>query len=249
MFAIDKKRLWLLGTGGSALVAGVGTWLFLHHLEASYQDAGEWVSVWVASRYVPRGTALRPAFFRPARVPKAYVEPGALRDFEVLESSPGRPRFRNALSLPPGTQLVQQHLLPIAQGDTLAQIIPDNQAAVSFSVDAMRGLGGNLQPGDLIDILHTSKARELDTTPRSTGVLFQAVPVIAVGKKWASPGRSEPETSKELDEKLLNEEESTVLTVLLNPLAAVRLAQARENDILSVVLRAVGDERIMDNVP
>jgi pilus assembly protein CpaB len=261
VFAIDKSPLippffkggrggiFLLACG-SAILAGLLGWLFLHHLEWTYQEAGETVPVLVASRYVPRGTPLRPAYFQRRQIPKSYVEPGALMNYAVLESSPGRPLFRSPFSIPEGTQLVQRELVPLTEGAGLSQTIPDNQVAVSFGVDHVRGLGGNLQPGDLIDVLHTPRGGGLDPKPRPTTPLLQAVPVIAVGKKWISPGQETMSASRQKEERAEKEDEETsVLTVLLNPLAAVRLAEARENETLSVILRARGNDRIQEDLP
>lgn len=250
MFAIDNKRLWLPIAGVAAVLAGVIVWLFLHHLEWAYQEAGEMVPVLVASHYMPRGSPLDPALFQVTRIPKAFVEPGALSNFNVLESSPGHPHFRSLLPVPEGTQLVQRELVPISQLEALSQEIPENQVAISFGVDHVHGLGGNIQPGDLIDILHIAKGKEMSPEPRETSSLFQAVPVIAVGKKWAAPSRSNVESEKTRDERSnTDEEEITILTVLLNPLAAIRLADARENEVLSVMLRAPGDTRVLENLP
>jgi len=220
-----KKRLWLTVTAGSAVLMGVLAWLFLRHLEISAQEAGEAVPVLVASRYIPRGAALRPALFQAVAVPKAYAEPGAVQSFEVLESSPGRPRFRSLLPIPQGARLAQRELGFLDKSDSLSQVIPERLAAVSFGVDDTRGLGGNLQPGDLIDVLRTPKGRDMDPAPRPTLLLFQAVPVIAVGKKWTPLGASDVPQDKSPGEPPREQEETTVLSVLLNPLAAVRLAE------------------------
>ncbi len=250
MSVTDKKRFWLPAAAGTAVLTGLVIWFFLHHLEGSYQEAGETVPVLVAKRYIPRGSPIDPAFFQITRIPKAYVEPGAVSQFDVLVSSPGHPRFRSLLSIPEGSQLTQRDLAPIARGEALSQVIPENHVAVSFGLDAVRGLGGNIQPGDLIDVLHTPKGKEMDMKRLPTSALYQAVPVIAVGKKWNSPSQRDAHGDKETDMKPDKDDpEITVLTVLLNPLAAVKLAEARENEILSVTLRAPGDSRNWETPP
>jgi len=248
--AIDKKHLQVKIALGAAVLAGGVVWFFLHHLETTYQDAGETIPVLVASRYIPGSSVLQPGVFQKTSIPKAFVEPGALSHFEILESSSGRARFRSLLPIPEGAQLVQRDIISVTQEDALSQIIPDDQVAVSFGVDSVRGLGGNLEPGDLIDILHTAKAKGPEAAPQATGLLYQAVPVIAVGKKWAAPNRVTAPDEKNREEKPEKEDaENTVLTVRLNLLAAVRLAQARENETLSVILRAPGNTRVLDGLP
>src|SRR5258706_7381425 len=92
---------------GSALVAGLLGWLFLHHLENTFQEGSESASVLVANRYIVPGTPLTPALFTSAVVAKAYIQPTAITDFSVMESSPGHPRYRNSVPLLEVSQLLQ----------------------------------------------------------------------------------------------------------------------------------------------
>ena len=171
--------------------------------------------------------------------------PGSLSGFDVLVSS-GRPRYRALLPIPEGTQVVAQQLTEIDQQNTLSAWIPENAVAVSFAVNATRGVGGNVQPGDLIDVLHTPRSDESHPASGATTVLFQALPVMAVGKRWW--GSDTPEKKDPLD-AAEGDDAPAVLTVALNPLGATRLAQARENETLSVILRAPGNEQRLEGVP
>ncbi len=253
MFAIAKKPNELAIATSAGMLAALAGWIYLHHLEGSFQEAGESAQVLVTSRYIPKGAVMRADLVQTAVLPKAYIQSGALSSFVVFESSPGHPRFRTAIPLLAGNQVLQSTLAPLSSGQGLSQEIPDDHVAVSFSVDNAHGVGGNIRPGDLINILHTAKDDSMKQTEhpeRKTATLFQAVPVIAVGKKWKLE-ESEPadEKEKESKESSENEGEQTVLTVLLNPLTAVQLAKARENETLSVVLRGQGDNRIWENLP
>ena len=245
MFAIDKKERLIAVAVGSALLAGVLGWVYLRHLENTFQEGSETVPVLVANRYITPGTPLTPVLFSLMAIPKVYAQPTALSEFAVLVSS-GRARFRNNVPLMEGTQLVQTGISPLYAEDGLSQIIPDNHVAVSFGIDAVRGLSGNIRPGDLINILHTPKPSQIPNPKETTEILFQAVPVLAVGKKMAIPGhgpRSTDKAAKEPAEE--GPEEITVISVSLNPLAAVRLAHAREREVLSVALRPQGDDRVI----
>ncbi len=253
MFAIDKKERMIALAGVSAVLAGLFGWLFLRHLENTYQEGSETVSVLVANRFLVPGTALTPELFASATVPKVYMQPLAITDFAVLESSPGHPRFRNSVALPEGSQLAQTSISPLFAEDGLSQIIPDGHVAVSFGVDNVRGLSGNIRPGDLINILHTPKAPlVLTVNPPVTSTLFQAVPVLAVGKKLAMADHPMASAGEKLSKDSSAEDthdELTVITVSLNPVAAIRLAQIRENEALSVVLRPQGDNRVVEGLP
>src|SRR5689334_10369211 len=127
--------------GSCALLAGLTIWIFLRHLENAYSTTEDLAPVLVAKRFIPRGTPLRALYFRSAQFPKNAIEPDAVPNFDLLESS-GRPRFRTPLSIPQNAQLVQRELQSLTQGESLTQLLEENQTAVSFSIDATRGLGG-----------------------------------------------------------------------------------------------------------
>jgi Flp pilus assembly protein CpaB len=253
VFAIDKKEKMIALAAGSAILAGLLGWLFLRHLENTFQDGSQAISILVANRFLVPGTTLTPELFSSVTIPKAYAQPLVVADFAVLESSPGHPRFRNSIALPEGSQLVQTCMSPLFSEDGLSQIIPDGFMAVSFGVDNVRGLSGNIRPGDLINILHTPKVSPIPSANMpATGTLFQAVPVLAVGKKLAIADHPMASAVDKLPKDSSSEDvrdETTVITVSLNPLAAVRLAQIRENEALSVVLRPQGDNRIVEGIP
>jgi Flp pilus assembly protein CpaB len=253
VFAIDKKERMMALAVVAAVLAGILGWTFLHHLENTFQEGSETISVLVANRYMVAGTALRPAFFTSVLMPKAYVQPAAVTDFSVLESSPGHPRFRNSIPLMEGSQLVQPSITLLYSQEGLSQLIPEGDVAVSFGVDNVRGMSGNIRPGDLVNILHTPKtAPTAIAHPPTTNTLFQAVHVVAVGKKLTitTEASAVAELEKSVKEPVPEEtaESITVITVALNPLAAVRLSEARENEILSVVLRPQGDDRIVEGL-
>ncbi|WP_206744778.1 hypothetical protein, partial [Brachyspira hyodysenteriae] len=76
----------------------------------------------------------------------------------------------------------------------------------------------------------------------NTKLLFPALPVLGVNKLRLgapAPVSSEEPAMVRLSEDMDNSQ--TVLTVLVNPVEAQVLIEAREKGILSVALRAFGD--------
>ena len=82
----------------AAILATVIGWAYVHRLEDSFVEGGETVPVLVAAKYLPRGSALKPAHFQTASVPRVYIQPGAVSSFDVLLTS-GNPRFRAGVSM------------------------------------------------------------------------------------------------------------------------------------------------------
>jgi Flp pilus assembly protein CpaB len=242
----NSKRFTILAIA-LALAGAVVVWIFCSVMQNSYQDDSELVAVLRAPRYLPAGTAVQPEDFVQVQLPRKFIEPDAISEFTTLLSS-GTSLFRTRIAIPSDAQLVLRDLLPTSQADSLSQVIPEDQVAVSFGVDGVRGLAGNVRIGDVIDILQTSKPQRSGEKP-TTRLLFQAVRVVAVGTQWR-----EKMGTKQLpgEQSLSSEPESDtpiILTVLLNPLTAVRMAEARESDILSAILRSPGDMRTLPVTP
>jgi pilus assembly protein CpaB len=237
VFAIDKltrlsQRSLLTIAFALAVIGGLALWSFLIQLDPSYREKSGTASVLVANRYIPRDTPLQAEFFETHSIPKAYLTPGAVTAYSVLISS-GHVQFRSTTSIPEGLQLSSRDIRPLNQPNALSTVLGDNRVAVSFGVDPVRGVGGLIQPGDFIDILFSAASPHNGVTP-TTHLLFPAVPVIAIGSRWQNSNDAKPVEQAD-------ESQTIVITVRLNQLAAVRLAQARENGILSVVLRSPND--------
>jgi pilus assembly protein CpaB len=159
------------------------------------------------------------------QVPRAFIQPGALKSPEEAEG-------QVALApISPGEQVMANKLT--TTGVALALAVPPGKRAVTVAVDQSSGVSGLLKPGDLVDILVTV---EEGAQPR-TFVLMQVVPVLAVGHNFSSRPAGE---EKERESVFGKADEGTV-TVAAMPYEAEQLAHLEQVGRLKLVLRAPGD--------
>jgi Flp pilus assembly protein CpaB len=157
-----------------------------------------------------------------------------------LADESGLPLFMTTVAVPAGQPLTRTLLTDLGKSHGMASLLGVGKVAVSFAVDPIRGVGGWIQPGDQIAIFDTPRISALMKTPaKTTRLLFPCVKVLAVDHKRLGAVSG----SEKLLETLSDPGgSSTVLTVLLNPVEAARLIEAREEEHLSVILRPLGDD-------
>jgi pilus assembly protein CpaB len=205
------------------------------------------LAVVVANRYIGAFTPVMRNQVTIRNFPKSYIPPGALHAVADLVGDNGLPIFASAVAIPEGQPITRSLLNELGKSHGMASILGPGKVAVAFAVDPVRGVGGWVQPGDTIAIfngIHENKPTK--QWMRSSQMLFSSVRVLAVDHKRvgnASPNAEASECGNDADTG------GNVLTVLMNPLEASRLVEARENGHLSIVLRALGDDVPWDVMP
>jgi pilus assembly protein CpaB len=112
--------------------------------------------------------------------------------------------------------------------------IPMGMRAISIKTDDANDLGGFLFPGAKVDILAAVKSGA-NSIARSV-VIVQNVAVLATGKQMTPDPEGKPSTV-------------SIVTVLVTPDQAQKVALAQQESSLYVSLRNGGDEEILTNKP
>jgi len=172
--------------------------------------------------------------------PKGLVLAGSLHSPTELTTENGAPAFSTLVALPVGQPLTRSILADVGKNHGLASLLKTGQVAVSFAVDPVRGVGGWVQPGDIIAIFETTREENLKQSLKKTRLLFSSVPVLAVDKRRIGL-KSEESNSSDASAQPQDVEGGGVLTVVLNPVEASKLVEAREHGRLSILLRPLGD--------
>jgi pilus assembly protein CpaB len=112
--------------------------------------------------------------------------------------------------------------------------IPAGFRAFSVRTSEVNDLGGFLYPGVKVDILVAIKGS--DKSPSRSLSLVQNVPVLATGKQMSPDPSGKPTTVN-------------VITILVTPDQAQKIALAQEEGSLYFSLRNGGDEEVRDEKP
>lgn len=208
------------------LLAAVFAFFWFSGKERALEEMSAPSPALVAARYVPSGTRIEKDMVEVKQVPRAFIQPGALKSFEEAEG-------QVALApLAPGEQVLANKLT--VTGVALALAVPPGKRAVTLAVDPAGGVAGLLKPGDLVDVLATVE----DGNTFKTAVLVQAAPVLAVGRNFsAQPVKS--------DGALFGDSQADTVTIAASLFESQQLTHIEQTGRIKLVLRGPGDrERI-----
>ncbi len=214
-----------IGSLGAALL-----WVYMVRYEREARG-GEPVLVLVARQDLPVGSTLQEGAFAAQPIPEAYVDGRHILAVE-RERVLGI-RLRNALKA--GERILWTDLATSSGNDRgLAALVRSGYRAFTMQVDQASTLAGLLQPGDRVDVLHTTERAGRPVTL----TLLQNVLVLAIGRRTASLEGAHDEVAS-----------AEEVTVSVTPEQAQLLAEAQNMGMLRLVMRAPDDIGIVEGMP
>jgi pilus assembly protein CpaB len=208
------------------------------------------VPVVVATQDIAAGTRLTDSMVGVKEIP----EPDKLAT--AFGSTEGVVNQVTKVPLVAGEQVIPTKLttgpgVPIsADGELpLAYTIDQGHRAVSVGVSSLIGAGGNIRPGDFVDVVLIVELKPQDASPETQGTsdqlaatILQNVKVLAVDQSITNPNAdtTDPNAGKDADEG------ATTLTVQVSPtqgevLSMAEVCGSNHGGRISVSLRAPGD--------
>ena len=161
-----------------------------------------------------------------------------------------------------GEQVIQSKLtnsgITIAPGEDppLSYTIDLGMRAVSAEISSLIGAGGNIRPGDFVDVILIVEVKPEGASPENQGTsnqisstILQNVKVLAVGQEITNPNS---EASSNSDDAKSADETATSVTIMVTPTQGEVLAMSdvcgdNHGGRLSLSLRAPGDTAKLSN--
>jgi pilus assembly protein CpaB len=172
----------------------------------------------VAARALPLGTLVGPADLKLVSWPAASVVPGAFRSTDAVVN---RGLVASVAENEPVTAV---KLAPAGAGGGLSPTIPNGMRAISIRVNEVVGVAGFVQPGAHVDVVAVVRG---DTDSTVSRVFLTDLRVLAAGTR-TDQVRATPNTPAA---------PATVVTLLVSPSDAERLALASAEGSVTLVLR------------
>ena len=148
---MSAKRSLQLSVAAGLLAAALA-YLWFARKERALDDLTTPAPALVASRHIPSGARLDETLVEVKRIPRAFIQPGALR-------SPDEAAGQLALApIAQGEQILANKLTP--RGVALALSVPPGKRAVTLAVDQAACVAGLLKPGDLVVFMGAGDIRE-----------------------------------------------------------------------------------------
>ncbi len=202
-------------------------------LTAQYRNP---VEVIIAAKDLTPDAPIAADDLKSTQVPEQFVQPYAVQaPTELVGRIPIAP-------IAQGEQVLLNKLRKAEEaprGNTLSDILPKGTRAVTISTDTISGVGGLVRPGDQVDVLWNVKLPQLGEQQSQvvTLVLFQSVPVVAVGQQLATHRQLSPEEAA-----AMGAQGSNTITLALTPQETSILLFAREQGMLQLSLRPLSEK-------
>ena len=132
--------------------------------------------------------------------------------------------------------ILEAKLAPKAAGAGLQAAIPEGMRALSVAVNEVVGVAGFVIPGTMVDVLVTGEAPGRNGNSNITRTILENVPVLAAGQKVEQDREGKPQTVP-------------VITLLVNPEDADKLAMASTEGKIQLALRNTVDTKLVNPQP
>jgi pilus assembly protein CpaB len=202
---------------GAAGIASFAAWHAVRTMPARVV-AVPTVQTVVAARSLPLGTLVGPSDLKLVAWPATSVVPGAFRTTDAVVN---RGLVAGVAENEP---LTAAKLAPAGTGGGLAPTIPEGMRAISIRVNEVVGVAGFVQPGAHVDVVAVVRGDTSSTVSRS---VLTNIKVLAAGTRadQVRANVNAPQTP------------TTVVTLLVSPSEAERLALASSEGSVTLVLR------------
>ena len=225
MEKLPKKSLFVIALVLSLVTASM-IYTFLQSA-ATKTAPSEAEIVLVAKANIPNRTKIAPEMLQELRVPKEYIQPGAMRDLPKAVGSMTREE------IVAGEQVLERRLLLPGTKSGFSWVIPPGKRALTVAVTEVTGVAGLLRAGDYVDVLVTFDAKTEGGA--ITQMAMQNIAVLSVNRDSLEGAENESlakETAKDLARNKL-----TSITLAVTPNDAARITLAEEKGKVRFALR------------
>jgi pilus assembly protein CpaB len=220
---LDRRSTTLIIAAILALGTGLLTFNYLTSIGRSRTAVVAPRPVLVATRDIPARVTIT------ADMVTIVMRPGDAIDSDALNAPALAVGRTAAVSMPSGSAVTTSKIMS-SQAQTLEARIPRGMRAIAIPIDRVKGVGSLIQPGDHVDVIAVTQARQ-GAQPVAATVL-RDVPVLAMGTALETPNGATP-----------SPDASQTVSLAVTPTQAKLLTLVDLNATLRLSLRAPGDGR------
>lgn len=228
------RKYWLV-----ALLCGLtAAFLFFQYMQQikASNRPGNLVQVVTASQNIKKDSVLTEGQLKVVQIPARYVVTNSIHD---KEKAVGKIVI---VDIAAGEPILSQKLLSSSNSEKLSYSVPVSRRAIAIPIDNVSGVGGNIKPGDRVDIIGTL---DIDSGGSGKPVSYsiytlQDIPVLSVGTSDAKKDSTAKSTMilsvapEEVQKLVLISEKGNIRLVLRCPVdkSRVTLPPVRMEDLL-----------------
>ncbi|GBD23181.1 hypothetical protein HRbin29_00839 [bacterium HR29] len=198
-------------------------------------------TVVVAARDIPAGTVISPGMLRLAPVDAEDTLAGALTSLDAAIGQVAR------IPIYSGEQVIAGKLTAAPLGEGLAYVVPPGMRAMAVEVNKVVAAGGNVRPGERVDVFAVIETTREDATGARQSVqqsllLAQNVEVLAVEQRIIERAPGATSSDGTLADQPEPDPAATVVTLALPPDVALRVLLADERGAIRLAVRPAGED-------
>ena len=220
---LDRRSTTLIIAAILALGTGLLTFNYLTTIGRSRTAVVAPREVLIASRDIPARVQITGDMLTTSMRPGDAIDPDAL-------NAPALAIGRTAaVTMPAGSTITSSKIMS-AQAQTLETRVPRGMRAIAIPIDRVKGVGALIQPGDHVDVIAVTQARQNQQPVAAT--ILRDVPVLAMGTTLETPNGATP-----------SPDASQTVSLAVTPSQAKLLTLVDLNATLRLSLRAPSDDR------
>ena len=220
---LDRRSTTLIIAAILALGTGLLTFNYLTTIGRSRTAVVAPRPVLIAARDIPARVQITGDMVTTQMRPGDAIDPDAL-------NAPSLAIGRTAaVSMPAGSTITSSKIMS-AQAQTLETRVPRGMRAIAIPIDRVKGVGALIQPGDHVDVIAVTPARQNQQPVAAT--ILRDVPVLAMGTTLETPNGATP-----------SPDASQTVSLAVTPSQAKLLTLVDLNATLRLSLRAPSDDR------
>jgi pilus assembly protein CpaB len=220
---LDRRSTTLIIAAILALGTGLLTFNYLTTIGRSRTAVVAPRPVLIASRDIPARVQITGDMVTTAMRPGDAIDPDAL---SAPQLAIGRVA---AVTMPAGSTVTTSKIMS-TQAQTLETRVPRGMRAIAIPIDRVKGVGSLIQPGDHVDVIAVTQARQNQQPVAAT--ILRDVPVLAMGTTLETPNGATPAPDA-----------SQTVSLAVTPVQAKLLTLVDLNATLRLSLRAPSDDK------
>lgn len=203
--------------------------LVYNYLKGATGPAAEGgTAVVIAKVDIPPKTKITPEMVSETKVPKEYIQPGAVSS---LDKAVGVIVREHIVA---GEQISERRLAREGKAVGFTGMIPRDKRALTVAVNEVTGVAGFVKAGDYVDILATFDAANVGDNV--SALIIQNILVLAYNRDAEIPASSAAakEAGKEVSKETVK---SATVTIAVSPDEAAKITLAEERGKIRLALR------------
>lgn len=237
------------------LVAALAAYRYIDQRSKLPPPPIEMTKVVVAAQDIPARTKVTAGMLKQQEMPKSAKHPDALASVKDAEGKVTR------LAISEGEQVLNKKFTAQREESGLTFFVPPSKRAVSIKVNEVIGSGGNILPGDRVDIIGVFNAKTMGKDMAS--IILQDIEVLAVAQFMegqdeeaakgvvdtagsAFGGGGQKGQATPVAGRPKPQPEAKSITVAVDPEQAQRLVLAEARGELRLALRPYKDAAVVD---